>query len=72
MAVVSGAPIPGSLVYRVMAGGRFGLRMTGPMAIARTDKVTYAQFSQDIDVPDGDAYDRLHACPGSLGARWTA
>ena len=45
----AGVPIIGSLVYRVMAGSRFGLRMTYQMAVARKDKVSYAQFSQEVD-----------------------
>lgn len=45
----AGVPILGSLVYRVMAGSRFGLRMTYEMAVARKDNVKYAQFSQEVD-----------------------
>lgn len=45
----AGVPLLGSLVYRLMAGSRFGLQMTYQVAVARKDTLSWREFSRDVD-----------------------
>ena len=45
----AGVPLLGWLVYKLMAGSRFGLWMTYRMAVARKKTLPWQEFSSDVD-----------------------
>jgi pimeloyl-ACP methyl ester carboxylesterase len=45
----AGVPVLGWLVYKLMAGSRFGLWMSYRIAVARKRTLPWHQFSQDVD-----------------------
>ena len=45
----AGVPLLGWLVYKLMAGSRFGLWMTYRMAVARKKTLPWQAFSSDVD-----------------------
>lgn len=55
----AGVPVLGSLVYRLMAGSRFGLWLTYRVAVARKDELGWAAFSRDVSERDLQATQRV-------------